>query len=56
MNKSSSSTPTRENLALSYQQLLRLRELVQEAEQSLAPHQYVMPSGCRINPQRRRQA
>src|SRR5450759_815214 len=45
------------NVARSYLQLQRLRQLVQEAERSLAPHGVNITSpGSRINPQRRHQA
>jgi hypothetical protein len=41
------------SIAQSYLELQRLRQLVQEAEKSLTPHDVVAtPSGSRINPHR----
>jgi hypothetical protein len=49
-----SKTAPKINIAQAYLQLQHLRQLVQEAERSLAPHDVNM--GSRINPQRRHQA
>jgi hypothetical protein len=62
MNRSSSisAAAPKENIARSYQQLLRLRQLVQQAERSLTPNGInitkITSPGPRINPQPRRQA
>jgi hypothetical protein len=58
MNRSSSikvgsTVALKESIAQSYLELQRLRQLVQEAERSLTPHDVsTTPSGSRINPQR----
>jgi len=51
MNRSSSiAAVSAENIARSYQQLLRLRRLVQQAERSLTPNvKNITPPGSRIN-------
>jgi hypothetical protein len=59
MNKSSSipaasTAAPKENIARSYLQVKRLRQLVQEAERLRVSH--VKPEGCGINPKRRRQS
>jgi hypothetical protein len=47
----------KETIAQSYLELQRLRQLVQEAERSLTPHNVITtPSGSRINQQRQHQA
>jgi hypothetical protein len=53
MNRSSSNSRTATNIARSYLQLQRLRQLVQEAERSLAPHDVkVTPPSSGINLER----
>jgi hypothetical protein len=50
-------TPSKINIAQEYLQLRRLRQLVQEAERSLALHDHdITPPGSGINQQRGRQA
>jgi hypothetical protein len=62
MNRSSSievgsTAALKESIAQSYLELQRLRQLVREAERSLASHDvFTTPSGSRINPQRGHQA
>jgi hypothetical protein len=62
MNRSSSivaasTAAPNENIAWSYLQLQRLRQIVQEAERSRTPHDVsIEATGFRINPQREHQA
>jgi hypothetical protein len=61
MNRSSSiaafsTDAPKESIARSYLQLLRLRQLVQEAEMSLSSGGANTPHGSRFNPQRGHQA
>ena len=55
--KVGSTAALKESIAQSYLELQRLRQLVQEAERSLAPHNVsTTSSGSRINPQHVHQA
>jgi hypothetical protein len=55
--KVGSTAALKESIAQSYLELQRLRQLVQEAERSLTPHDvFTTPSGSRINQQRGHQA
>jgi hypothetical protein len=52
-----SKAPPKEDIARSYLQLLRLRQIVQEAERSHTPHDVsIEATGSQINPQHKHQA